>query len=360
MLAVSCGKEKTQLTIEEEINEIMEKNSVPGMSALIIKEGEIAWIKSFGYANYETKTPFTNTTCIMLASISKVFTGIALMQLYEDGHFQLDDDINDYLPFQVEIPDYESYPITFRMLLTHTASIADSDITDNFYNWNGDPQITLQDCITEYFSTTGQYYNSTNNFHDEKPGTFYEYSNMGTALEGYLVEHIAGEPFNEYCNSNIFDKLNMNGTRWFLSEYADNNIIANPHTNYTPQSNYGFADYPNGMLHSNITDLANFALTVLQDGNFNNNNILSADNLQSMFVVQNSSLSSSQGLQFYKETFNVESGEISLWGHSGGETGISTEMYFDFDKNICVIVLTNGEKEATPLFELLYDYSLNL
>jgi CubicO group peptidase (beta-lactamase class C family) len=361
LFAISCEKDDTQLTIEEEINEIMEDNSVPGMSALIIKDDKIAWMKSFGYANYETKTPFTNTTCIMLASVSKVFTGIALMQLYEDGHFQLDDDINNYLPFQVKIPYYESYPITFRMLLTHTASIEDNEDTmDGFYNWNGDPQITLQNCVTEYFSTSGQYYNSTDNFFDEEPGTFYEYSNMGNALEGYLIEHISGKPFNEYCNSNIFNKLNMNQTRWFLSEYTDNSVIANPHTDYEPISNYGFADYPDGMLHSNITDLANFALTILQDGNFNGNNILSAANLKSMFIVQNSSLSSSQGLQFYKETFNVESGKISLWGHSGGEKGIATEMYFDFDKNICVIVLANGDNEIASVVGELYDYSLNL
>lgn len=360
IFAISCEKENTQLTIEEEINKIMEENSVPGMSGLIIKDNKTVWMKSFGYANYKTKIPFTDTTCIMLASVSKVFTGIALMQLYEDGYFQLDDDINNYLPFQVKIPHYESSPITFRMLLTHTASIADGDIMDDFYNWNGDPQITLKDCITGYFTTTGQYYNSTDNFFNKKPGTFYEYSNMGAALEGYLVEHISGKPFNEYCNSNIFNKLNMNETHWYLNEYTNNSVIANPHTDYEPISNYGFADYPNGMLHSNITDLANFALTILQHGNFNGINILSADNLQSMFVVQNSSLSSSQGLQFYKETFEIESGKISLWGHSGGETGISTEMYFDFDKNISVIILTNGDNEATPLFEALYDYSLNL
>ena len=359
LVTMSCNKDEENLPIEDRINSIMESESVPGMSAAIIKDGKSVWMQSFGYANYETKIPFTNTTCTMLASVSKVFTGIALMQLYEDGEFQLDDDINDYLPFQVNIPGY-SQPITFRMLLTHTASIADSDITDTFYNWNGDPQITLENCIAGYFSLSGEYYNATDNFFDEVPGSLYEYSNMGTALTGYLVEHISGKPFNEYSNSEIFNKLDMNETRWFLSEYENNTVIANPHIDYEPISNYGFADYPNGMLHSNISDLANFALTILQNGNFNGNNILSSDNLQSMFVVQNPSLSDSQGLQFYQETFNAETDKITMWGHSGGEKGISTEMYFDFDKDLCIIVLTNGDNEVTSAVEALYEYSLNL
>ncbi|MDD4150349.1 MAG: serine hydrolase [Bacteroidales bacterium] len=351
-------------TIDAEVANIMNTQHLPGVSTLIVKGGEIVWIESYGYANTDLATPFTDTTSLMIASISKVFTGIALMQLYENGSIGLDDDINDYLPFDINIPDYESYPITFRMLLTHTSSIKDGDAMDNYYNLNGDPTISLADCIERYFMLTGSDYSSTDNFLNNQPGTIFEYSNMATALDGYLVELISGMSFSQYCNDNIFNPLCMDNTHWYLSEYQNMNMLANPHdyysSQYEPIDHYGFADYPDGMLHANVTDLANFMITILQDGIFHSNTLLSASTLNDMFTLQVPTIDPTQGLQFYKETFNVSSGSISLWGHSGGEYGVSTEMYFDQNNDMGIAVLANGENEATQILKLLYDYGLTL
>ena len=348
--------------IDGEIEKLMDEGDLPGVSAAIVKAGRIVWMKSFGYGNYESKEPFTNSTPLMLASVSKVFTGMALMRLYQEGRFELDDDVNGYLPVAIHVPGYESSPITFRMLLTHTASVADNDdIMDSFYNWNGDPTISLKDSVTGYLTTSGPYYDPEN-FYDDRPGTFYEYSNMGAALEGYLVECISGRPFNEYCNAHIFDPLGMHATRWFLSEYEDAGVLANPHERYRPINNYGFADYPDGMLHSSVADLARFMLAVLAGGILEGANILSSTNLNAMFTVQNSALAPTQGLQFYQEEFRVQKGRKLLWGHSGGERGIATEMYFDLDKNLGIVVLANGEDDQITMniLEKLYDYALGL
>lgn len=349
--------------IDNQITNAMNTEQIPGVSTVIVKDGEIVWIQSYGFANTDNATPYTNTTPQMLASVSKVFTGVALMQLNEAGEFLLDDDINNYLPFDINIPTYESTPITFRMLLTHTASIADAEVMDNYYNWSGDPTITLADCIERYFSPDGDDYSETENFIDEEPGTVYEYSNMGTALEGYLVEIISEMPFNEYCNQNIFSPLNMNNTHWFLSEYSNPNILANPHefnSGFEPIDNYGFADYPDGMLHSDVTDLSNFMTAILQGGTFNGNSILSEQTINEMFTAQISYIDPLQGLQFYKETFNPVSGSVTLWGHGGAETGINTEMYFDHENNMAIAVLVNGDEGAASVFEILYDYGLTL
>jgi len=347
--------------IDNQINNAMNSEHMPGVSTVIVKDGQIVWIQSYGYANTDNSVPYSNTTPQILASISKVFTGVALMQLFEDGEFQLDDNINNHLPFDITIPGYESTDITFRMLLTHTASIADTDVMDNYYNWSGDPTITLSDCIERYFSLEGTDYSEFDNFIDEQPGTMYEYSNMGTALEGYLVELISEMPFYEYCNQNIFTSLSMDNTRWFLSEYTNTNILANPHEytgEFEPIDNYGFADYPNGMLHSDVTDLANFMITVLQGGSLNGQAILSEETLNNMFTLQVPDIDPLQGLQFYKETFYPVSGAVTLWGHGGAEAGINTEMYFDHDNNMAIAVLVNGEEGATSVFEILYDYGL--
>lgn len=350
--------------IDRKIANVMNTQNLPGVSTVIVKGGEIIWIESYGYANTDLKTPFTDTTSMMVASVSKIFTGVALMQLYESGLFSLDDDIDNYLPFKINIPNYESYPITFRMLLTHTSSITDADVIDNYYNWKGDPTISLADCIERYFNTTGADYNPDENFLSNQPGTVYEYSNIATALEGYLVEVISGMPFNQYCHQNIFKPLCMHNTHWYLSEYQNLNMLANPHdylnSQYKPIDHYGFADYPDGMLHTNVRDAANFMITMLQNGRFHNDTMLNATTLNEMFTPQIPAIDNTQGLQFYKKKFNVSSGNISLWGHSGGEKGISTEMYFDQSNNMAIAVFANGENDASQILEILHDYGIPL
>lgn len=350
--------------IDAEIQAVMSGRHLPGLSTVVVKDGEIVWMQSYGFANTDLETPYTDTTSQMIASISKVFTGIAIMQLYEQGLLELDEGINNYMPFDVEIPNYENVPITFRMLLTHTSSIKDGNALDNYYNWNGDPLITLADCMERYFSPTGQDYNPNNNFVHHPPGSVYEYSNIAVALEGYLVELISGMPFSDYCEQNIFAPLCMSNTHWFLAEYPNLNMLANPHDyyagQYEPLDHYSFADYPDGLLHTNVRDMANFMIAVLQGGVLQNSQMLSASTLDEMFTPQVPSLDPTQGLQFYKEPFQVSSGPIELWGHSGGEYGISTEMYFDLDNDMGIAVFANGENYATEVVELLYDYGLTL
>lgn len=354
----------TSSSIDSQITSIMSAQHLPGVSAVIVKGGEIVWMNSYGFAHTGLQTPFTDTTSLMLASVSKVFTGIALMQLHEAGMFSLDDDINDYLPFAFSIPGYETQPVTFRMLLTHTASINDGDAMDDYYNWNGDPTISLADCMERYFSTAGIDYDATDNFLNNPPGTVFQYSNMSTALEGHLVEVISGMPFHQYCNQNIFSPLCMKNTHWYLNEYPALSYLANPHdyfsAQYEPIPHYGFADYPDGMLHSNARDLANFMIAVLQGGIFHDDTLLSASTLDSMFTAQIPSVEPTQGLQFYQETFNPSVGNVTLWGHSGGEYGISTELYFNLNGDMGIAVLANGDNDIVEIFELLYNYGLTL
>jgi len=369
LIAVFCSclfaqNPNPDATVDANIQSVMSDEKLPGTSTLIVKGGEIVWIQSYGYANLNTSAPVYDTISFMLASISKVFTGMALMQLYDEGTISLDEDINDYMPFDVLIPGYESTPVTFRMLLTHSSSIQDNwNAMDNYYS-DGDPTITLADCIERYFSPTGADYNASQNFLNAAPGTQYEYTNMGAALEGYLVEVISGMPFNEYCNINIFDKLCMYNTRWYISEYADPNMIANPHDywagDYDILDHYGYADYPDGMLHSNVMDMANFMIAVLQGGMLNDISLISSTAIDEMLTSQVPSLDPTQGLQFYQETFNPAAGSVTLWGHSGGEAGVSTDMYFDLNEDMGIAVLSNGNGYCTEIVEELYDYGLTL
>ena len=108
------------------IESTMETHLIPGLSVSIVKNNNIVWEKQFGYANIINDILVDENTMFILSSISKTITATALMQLFENGLFDLDDDIDTYLPFNVNHPDFPIMPITFRMLLTHSSGIRDN------------------------------------------------------------------------------------------------------------------------------------------------------------------------------------------------------------------------------------------
>ena len=116
------------------IESTMQTHLIPGLSISIVKNGHIVWEKYFGYANIEENIIVDENTMFILSSISKTITATALMQLFEDGLFILDDDIDEYLPFNVNHPDYPNIPITFKMLLSHTSGIKDNWSVMPYYN----------------------------------------------------------------------------------------------------------------------------------------------------------------------------------------------------------------------------------
>jgi len=137
---------------------------IPGVAACVVKDGRIIWTGAYGHAIIEQDVPVADTTLFMLASISKTFTGAALLQLWEAGLFELDDDINDYLPFAVFNPNHPESVITFRELLTHTSSIKDNwEVMLSVYAW-GDSPIPLGDYVEGYLTPGGEYYSATANF----------------------------------------------------------------------------------------------------------------------------------------------------------------------------------------------------
>jgi CubicO group peptidase (beta-lactamase class C family) len=335
----------------------------PGVSAVIVKDGKIVWIQSYGFADVANAIPVEDTTMFMLASVSKLFTGTAAMQLSENNQIQLDDDVNQYLPWTLQIPGFPISSVTFRQLMTHSSSIKDNHAPMLTYYGYPDPTITLEDCMQRYFEPSGSDYSPTANFLPNTPGSVYEYSNMATALIGYLVQLASGMPFDQYCSQNIFSQLCMDKTSWFFADF-DSTHVARPYQfsggNYIPYAHYGYADYPNGQLRSNVKDLANFMIAYLNGGSFGTNSILSATSISQMWTEQIPSLDPTQGLSWYKEVIYHSSGTTMLWGHNGGGEGVSTEIYLDPVNKIGISVLTNGEGNAIYIIDELYNYALTL
>ncbi len=355
-LSACSEEEELDITSIDELEEALEgefaSTGLTSFAYCVVKDDAILHSGAYGWADVDNSRPATDQTRYLVASVSKTITAVAAMRLVEQNLIGLDDDINPHLPFPVRNPNFPNDPITLRMLLSHRSSISDAhQETLELDCYGTDCAMTLAQYFAEVFTSTGQYY-SPNNFSDGRPSTVEDYSNLGSALIGYLVERIAQTPFDVYCKNNIFTPLGMTRTEWRLAQtplselaipYSDEITAPNPH--------YTFPDYPNGGLRSTVTDLSKFLRMVMLNGSFNNVQILSQASMAAMRTLQFGS--SEFGLSFYYDTNNGR----TVLGHSGGEKGVTAEMFYDTAKNVGVIVLSNEEDaELDAIVSMLFNF----
>ncbi|MDX9972104.1 MAG: serine hydrolase domain-containing protein [FCB group bacterium] len=330
-------------TLDDYLRTQLRRMNVPGMAACIVKDNEVLWSGGYGWANIEDQSPATPDTLFMLASVSKTVTGTALMQLKEAGQLNLDDDINDYLPFPVRNPSHPQVPITFRTLLAHTSSIRDDYTTLLPLYTQGDSPITLADFVQGYLAPGGQWYHAGRNFLDEPPGSNWTYSNVGMTLAGYLVEVVSGMPFDAYCEAHIFAPLGMDRAAWHLAG-LDPADVAMPYRGgllgrFVPYGHYGYPDYPDGQLRASVNEFAAILGAFANGGEWNGNPILAPETVAEMLSIPYPSLTGDQALVWRY----VDYGGQRAPAHGGGDRGVTTDVFFVPDEHIAVAVFTNGE-----------------
>ena len=347
------------------ITQKMTRYRLPGISACVLKNGRIIWDGHYGFADIENNIPVTDSTLFMLASISKTFTGTALMKLYERGLVNLDEDVNVYLPQEMQIrnPSYTDEPITLKMILCHVSSINDNwDILDPFYSI-GDSPYSLYSFLSNYLMPGGLYY-ANNNYNPWPPASTFSYCNEAIALAGYLVETITDTLFDQFCNKHIFSPLQLDETSWFLAD-LDTSHIARPYrwggSSFIPYAHYGYPDYPSGQIRTSALQLAQFLNMFMQKGSIGGTQILDSSTVDLMTTIHYPDVTipgypdSTQGLIWYQEYY----GDRLVWGHTGGDLGVSTAMFYYEQDNTGVIVLANGRSTngVTDIVEHLFDYA---
>ncbi|HEX8565154.1 MAG TPA: serine hydrolase [Pyrinomonadaceae bacterium] len=190
------------------------KSEEPGGVVLIAQKGKVIYKKAFGLANLELNAPMKEEMVFNIASITKQFTAVAILQLAEQGKLSLQDEITKYLP------DYpvNGQKITIENLLTHTAGIPGSDIEALNKLQGGRRYVTLPEIINT-FKTRPL---------DFAPGTKMVYSNNGYMLLGAIIEKVSGIAYPEYLEKNLFKPAGM-----IQSHFGDDfKIVKNRTSNY--------------------------------------------------------------------------------------------------------------------------------
>ena len=336
---------------------------IPGLTALIVKHDSIVWNKNYGYADIALNKTVEDSTLFHMASISKTFIITAIMQLWEDGLFDLEDNINDYLQpeFQVHNPYYPNDTITFKMLMTHTSSINDNENILIPLMVCGDSPVPFDYFLTSYFTPDSSYYSITNFLPQSPSDTLYEYTNVGSSILAFIVEKLSLVPFPEYCRDNIFIPLNMNLTSWFL-EGLDTNGIATPYEwsggQYIRLCHQGWPPYPAVSLRTNKIELEHFLTAYMNNGIYNGYTLLNSSTIDTMLTVYKYVPQSiaDRGLIWFRIILNNR----RLWGHTGGWDGTTTSMFFNQEEDWGYIIFMNywiGNNTLVYLNQIISEYA---
>ncbi len=326
-----------------------------GLQAAYLKNGKLAWKRSYGVKNIETKEPVDDKTLFMIASSSKPVTATAIMRMADLGLIDLDSDINTYLPFEIRNPNFPDRQITARMLLSHTSSLNDDwDTLDPLYTTEegGDSPIELEYFVRNYFLNDGEFYKKQTNFHAKAPGTQWDYCNMGYVILGLMVQKISGKPFEKYMAEDFFGPLGMKDSYWFLRDIPHDNI-ARPHEPVkkgTPKvlPHYGYPDFPDGQLRTTVSDYARFLEIFLNDGMANGQQFLKPETVKEFLTVQYPAIHRHQAIAWnYDEMENFIYYRFMprLPSHTGGDPGVATIVSFDPDTKTGALIFSNSRPD---------------
>ena len=247
---------------DEKIELMMKFAHMPSLSTAIIENNSIVWYKGYGYYDIKNQKTPTEDTIYMAASITKTITSVAVMQLYEQGLLDIDEDINNYLDFSLRNPKYPDEKITIRNLLSHSSSLNKFNILTLFITQKTfGSKYSKQWWLREHFVPGGTFYRNTI-WSKKMPNETYIYSNMGYNVLEVLVEIASGKNFEEYCRENIFEPLCMFNTSFYLDITKEEDYII-PYIwqgIYVALPHYDLAMKAAGGSRTTVEDLSHFLI----------------------------------------------------------------------------------------------------
>jgi CubicO group peptidase (beta-lactamase class C family) len=312
----------------------MREHRIPGVSLALTDRQRLLRVKTYGYANLDSKAPLTPDHLLEIGSISKSFTSIALLQLRDEGRFDPRKPVTEYLPWFSIQSSFD--PITAHHLMTHTAALPRDrdDIVSSLYQ-----AVALRDRVT-----------------GEAPGQHYRYSNIGYQVLSYMLEELSGKPYAEIIRARILEPLGMTHTVPAITHDLRPRLAVGYESLYDDRPSS--RDYPlvpgvwteygagDGSISATPADLAAYVRMLLNRGAGPRGRILSEDGFNLLIhpvIDAGDNWSYAYGLdtrQAFGHTFVA---------HSGGMVGYYARILADLDSGLGVAVMINGPGEPVRL-----------
>ena len=312
----------------------IDRANIAGVTIAVVKDGQVIYTHGYGFADVQKRTPvIPDKTLFRPGSISKLFTWTSVMQLVEQHKLDLDTDVNTYLDFKV--PEKFGKPITLRNIMTHSSGFEET-ITDLFVN-KPNELYPLRDYLIKRMPER-----------IFPPGKVVAYSNYATALAGYIVQRVSGEPFEQYVQNHIFTPLKMNSSTFV--QPLPKALVPNMASGYKLASDDKAIPYelveaaPAGALASTATDMARFMLAHLGNGTYDGVTILKPETVKEMQTPQGLPLPgmNDMDLGFYEENRNGH----HIIAHAGDTEGFHSDLHLIVDQGVGIFLSFNSTGTA--------------
>ncbi|MBI9045306.1 MAG: beta-lactamase family protein [Anaerolineaceae bacterium] len=328
--------------LDHDLIAFMNENALSGLAAGVVHDGELVYAKGFGLAHGSEKRPVTADTGFRIASISKTFTAIAIMQLWEQNKLDLDEPVNNYLKaFQVIHPDPNAPLVTFRHMLTHTSGIGELRNNEDLLKALilnkdmgevkiGEPIPTLKDFFNGVLTP------------DVYPEQKWAYANHAYAALGQLIEDISGEPFAEYMIRHVFEPLGMTKTDFLLSERVIESLSQGYISKKGGLKAVEFTEFPDlaaGSVISSVNEMGLYMQALLNGGSNGQGSVIKPETLEMMMTphYQADPALAAMGLGFFLDDLNGN----WIASHGGSLEGFNSIMRISPKDGTGLILMSN-------------------
>lgn len=323
------------------IPDLMKVQSVPGVAFAFIENGEIAEIKSIGYADYHTSEELRLTHSFNVGSISKTITAWGIMNLIEKGKLNFDDPISEFdLSCDIDIDSEIQSKITIGDLLQHTAGLS-------VHGYEG---YTIKDDLPNLCKSIRGVAREEERVQVQfEPGSKFQYSGGGYTLLQIIIESTTTMKFADYMEQEIFTKLGMINTTFNINDEVLKHC-ANPHdSSYHSLPFEFFTAQAAAGLQTTLEDMTKFVLA-----HFVENDVISA---KSISLLQEGS---DQSKNNYGKGYMIMErfGSFTLHGHGGSNDGWQAGMMIDMENKSGFIMLTNGQNGKEVIFPTLMKWGM--
>jgi CubicO group peptidase (beta-lactamase class C family) len=321
--------------LDEWIQTQMDYSGLPGLVIGIVHDQDVVWSKAYGFANLEARTPMQTGSIYRIASHSKLFTSVAIMQLRDAGKLRLDDPITKYLPwFNIRDTYHEAPDITIWHLLTHSSGL---------------PRESAHPSWTEFTFPTLQGIKDTIGQQETAypPETKWKYSNLALTLAGLIVEAVSGRRYEEYVEREIMTPLGMSSSSVGVPDEAHRRRLATGYGRRMPEGPRDVMPFvdakafdPATGLSSTVENMLTFLSWQMRLRAGNGHEVLKATTLREMQRVHflQDNWTSGNGLGFAITHTSAR----DLVGHGGSYPGYRTQTMLSPKEKVGVVVFTNA------------------
>ncbi|MGE7838874.1 serine hydrolase domain-containing protein [Viridibacillus arvi] len=323
--------------IERFVEKQKEISKIPGISLVIVEKGKTVYQKGFGYADVKEKTPVTSHTLFELGSTSKAFTGLAILQLEEEGLLKRTDDVRNYIPWLELKYNGEPQTITINQLLHHTSGIASNSIV-HIPESNADNalELTVRTLLEQPLN--------------RKPGSSFEYATINYDILGLIIENLSKQPYDLYLKQQLLEQIGMKDSFVGLHQVKSDELATGNKIGFMREQKYTPPIYrgniPAGYIVSNTNDIAKWMNVQL--GSEQNDTIGEQ-------VIKESHIPDKSVEPFDQDTYYASGWSIMKKGdkqyilHAGENPTFTSYFIMQPDEQLGVAVLSNMNSTFTTV-----------